>query len=195
MYVAGQLRLDSVFLRSYQIDTDVELPSSPTAGAVWYFHGGSLSRTGGHDGLVLRVDPASGPAWYGVFAPSDTLRGRFSTVCTSPDADRFLVIRSGAAYLVSADDPEDWSDLGSRIQVALQVPEHNMLLLGGDGSLAAYGPDAGLLWESERLVLDELEVVSIREGRIQVRGFMGMGKGECALDARSGRLIEGQPVD
>jgi hypothetical protein len=134
-------------------------------------------RDGGSDGTWLRITPANGDPWTGVFA-SDNRPGLLNVVASWPDPGRLFVAAGGAPYLVSAGDPDDWV----RIERAPRAfePVGGLALLLDHRVLAAYDAE-GLAWESDDVldaqwlgVLDDevhlrsadtLFRVSLRHGR------------------------------
>jgi hypothetical protein len=146
-------------------------------GNVVYYPG--ARRDGGSDGVWLRIVPAGGDAWTGVFS-SDNRPGRLNVVASWPDPAQVFVAAGGAPYLVRADDPDAWSRI-DRPSVRRFEPVGGLALLLDDDVLAAYDT-AGLAWESDALgpaarwlgVLDDevhlragdlLHRVALRHGR------------------------------
>ncbi|MGZ6792610.1 MAG: hypothetical protein ACXVFV_06625, partial [Mycobacteriales bacterium] len=77
----GPLLLD-LFPRTWDAAHERNVPGRvPT---VVYYPG--ARRDGGSDGTWLRITPASGEQWTGVFA-SDNLPGRLNVVASWPDPD------------------------------------------------------------------------------------------------------------
>lgn len=134
-------------------------------------------RDGGSDGTWLRITPATGEPWTGVFA-SDNHPGWLNLVASWPDPRRLFVAAGGAPYLVSASDPDDWTQLDSAARGF--EPVGGLALLREPTHLAAFDAD-GLAWESDDItgaewlgVLDDevhlrtadtLIRVSLRHGR------------------------------
>lgn len=141
----GPLWLDA-FPRTWDAAHERRVPGRvPT---VVYYPG--ARRDGGSDGTWLRVTPAAGEQWTGVFA-SDNRPGRLNVVASWPQPQTLFVAAGGDPYLVDTGDPDTWSRL-SRPQACRfdPVPERGLCLLLDDARLSAY--DAlGLAWESEHL--------------------------------------------
>ena len=135
-------------------------------------------RDGGSDGTWLRITPAGGDAWTGVFS-SDNQPGRLNVVASWPDPQVLFVAAGGSPYLVDVRDPDAWSRI-DRPTVRRLEPMGALALLLDDDVLAGYDAD-GLAWESEALpaahwlgILDDevhlrsgdlLHRVSLRHGR------------------------------
>jgi hypothetical protein len=171
--VSSPLWLDA-FPRRWEAAHEATVPGRvPT---VVYYPG--ASRDGGSDGTWLRITPAEGEQWTGVFS-SDNLPGRLNVVSSWPDPQLVFVAAGGDPYLVDAADPDRWSRLdrpGSR----WFEPVGGLALILDDDVLAAYDA-GGLAWESDGLghatwlgVLDDevhlrsgglLHRVSLRHGR------------------------------
>lgn len=66
------------------------------------------SRTGGSDGIWLRIAPEGGEPWTGVFA-SDNLPGRLNLAASWPELHTVFVAAGGPPYLVDSRDPDTWS--------------------------------------------------------------------------------------
>lgn len=169
----GPLLLD-LFPRTWDAAHERNVPGRvPT---VVYYPG--ARRDGGSDGTWLRITPAHGEQWTGVFS-SDNLPGRLNVVASWPDPDVLLVAAGGSPYLVEAGDPDRWWRLDRPTARRLEAVGGRALLLDDD-VLAAYDAD-GLAWESDQLgraqwlgVLDDevhlrsgdvLHRVSLRHGR------------------------------
>ncbi len=170
---AGPLLLDA-FPREWEAAHERNVPGRvPT---VVYYPG--ARRDGGHDGTWLRIVPAVGDQWTGVFS-SDNLPGRLNLVASWPDPHVVFVAAGGSPYLVDARDPDRWWRLdrpGARHFEAV----NGVALVLDEQVLAGYDGD-GLAWESDQLgwvewlgVLDEevhlrgdglLHRVSLRHGR------------------------------
>ena len=103
-------------------------------------------RDGGSDGTWLRIDPAGGEQWTGVFS-SDNHPGRLNVVASWPDPHQLFVAAGGSPYLVDVRDPDAWSRI-ERPTVRHLEPVGPLALLLDDDVLAGYDAD-GLAWESE----------------------------------------------
>jgi hypothetical protein len=134
-----------LWLDAFPRDWDAALEASvrgrvPT---VVYYPG--ARRDGGSDGTWLRITPAHGEQWTGVFS-SDNHPGWLNVVSSWPDPGRVFVAAGGPPYLVAAGDPDDWTRL-ERAPRALE-PVGGLALLLDDQVLAAYDR-GGLAWESD----------------------------------------------
>lgn len=107
-------------------------------------------RDGGSDGVWLRISPAAGEPWTGVFA-SDNRPGRLNVIASWPQRQTVFVAAGGAPYLVDSSDPDRWSrlDLPTVRRFEPQA-DLGLCLLLDDDRLSAYDA-AGLAWESGSL--------------------------------------------
>ena len=104
-------------------------------GGVVYYPG--ARRDGGHDGIWLRVGPASGEAWTGVFSTEFVARLRL--VASWPDPRRLFVAAGGAPYLVASDDPDDWEQLAVPLPRRLEpLADRGLALLVDPLGVTAY---------------------------------------------------------
>lgn len=121
-------------------------------------------RDGGHDGTWLRIAPARGEPWTGVFS-SDNLPGRLAVVASWPDPHVVFVAAGGSPYLVDARDPDRWSRL-DRPGARHFEPAGSLALLLDDDVLAAYDA-GGLAWESD--ALGQAEWLGILDDEVHLR--------------------------
>jgi hypothetical protein len=141
------------------------------------------------DPVRVEVRPAVAGSWLGVFdARLPSPRG-VNCVVALPDHESLAVISHGAAYRVWADDPRRWEELsigGVMQPVVVTVPE--LVLLVEHTTILAYGPH-GLAWESEALVWDDLEAVSVDGEHLRAKGFDAPRNKIVAftVDLRTGR--------
>src|SRR5450432_1052470 len=142
------LEHDLAFPHSYEVE---ELPELPGSGrfdvAVLYFPP-PKSRPD-HNGLWLKIVPATGKSWIGVFAFRFDPPHGLSRVVSTPDPDRVCIVSGSAGYLVKVDNPETWEEVVIPVLSVLSLPEHELLVLSDFTSLAAYGRN-GLSWRSPR---------------------------------------------
>ncbi len=155
--------MDTTFPHNYEIE---ELTEYPNTSLPRYYPGGSQGS--GHDGLILRVRPASGAAWWGTFGLVG--KGFVSGVFTTPDPNRFCIVASGDGFLVSAEDPTWWEEVRAiPVRGVWPVKAHGLLVFADFTELCAYGEN-GLKWRTKRLVLDGLKITEITEHAIRGEG-------------------------
>jgi hypothetical protein len=130
--------------------------------------------------VVLKITPANGNPWLGVFACGFDSPFVVDAVFSTPDPEKLCIVAGGYSYIFEAGNPRMWDRLPVVPVVhAHSVPESDMLVFGDFTRLAAYG-SAGLLWVSERLTWDGIKISGIADG--VVRGF--------GWDATTGRDLE-----
>lgn len=120
------------------------------AAQVVYYPG--ARRDGGSDGLWLRIAPAHGDSWTGVFASAvELVPGRLSVVTSWPHPSTVFVAVGADPYLVHTGLPDVWSRLQRPTARHLEpLPELGLALVLDDERLSAYDA-AGLAWESDQL--------------------------------------------
>ena len=134
------------FARDWDVAHERSVPGR-LPGVVYY---PGARRDGGSDGLWLRITPAAGEPWTGVFS-SDARPGRLSVVASWPEPSTVFVAGGGDPYLVRTDDPDIWSRLGRPDARRFDpMPDLGLCLLLDDERLSAYDA-AGLAWESDLL--------------------------------------------
>lgn len=187
------LAVNLEFPHSYEISEVPELPGTGKFPFPVYHYPRPTSR-GERDGLWVKVQPNSGDPWFGVFAfDHDNF---YTGIVSTPDPDRLCVISRGAAYIVSASDPEHWEmvDLPS-ISAPLAALDHRLLIFPFFDRLSAYGLH-GLVWRSPRVCWDDLKIEKITADTIEGTGYDPTSKsGEMvfAVDIRTGRSLINPP--
>ena len=167
-----------LWLDAFAHDWDAALEASVRSRVPTVVYYPGARRDGGSDGTWLRITPAKGEPWTGVFS-SDNYPGWLNVVASWPDPRTLFVAAGGLPYLVAADDPDTWSRL-DRPAARRFEPVGALALLLDTAVLAAYDQD-GLAWESDDVsgaewlgVLDDevhlrradtLLRVSLRHGR------------------------------
>lgn len=151
---------------SFEVEWLRELPSDQPP---IHYHP-AHSTSGGKDGLLLRFQPHSGPAWIGCFAFGSEAPNAPTTVVSSPDPSIAFVVAKGAGYSVHPDTPETCERLPVfPILFVEVVPDQRMVIFGGQTALAVYGPQ-GLSW-FKRVVPDELKLQRVSDSSIHFTGW------------------------
>jgi hypothetical protein len=113
-----------------------------------------------------------------------------TAVTALPDRETFAVISDGDAYRVWASEPGHWSEIspGGGYSEPLTLPELELVVLADFTTLVAYGP-SGPVWESERLVWDDLRVLGVDQERLLMQGFDAPKNAivPFSVDLRTGR--------
>jgi hypothetical protein len=147
------------------------------------------------DRPILEIRPGRGEPWVGVFYGGEStvppaMPGR---AIGWPDEWSLCIVYAGGGVVVRADEPTKTYEIDcDPITGMLVVPERELVLFCDFLGLVAYGP-GGLLWRSERLVLDELRIEDIEGDHVRVAGYFGSRKLDTfVVDLASG-APEGQP--
>lgn len=126
------------------------------------------------DRPIIRVDPADGELWIGVFYGSQSYGvppaapGR---LIAWPDERSFCVVYAGNGTVVHTYKPEESYEIEPfPITDLLVVPSHGVVVFADFIHVTAYGAE-GLRWETERLVWDDLAIVGVEGERLIARGF------------------------
>lgn len=184
---------DFTFPHNFEIEV-TELPGGGGPTRVFYYPG--ASELGGSNGLMLKVTTPDRAPWIGVFA-----RGRYGNpalsdaVITLP-GDRFCVVCEGSGYIVSAADPNEWQEVAIFPITDLRVvASHDLVVFADFTNLRAYGA-SGEVWNSGRLVWDDLKIVRIEPEHIVARGWNAPDDSvdEFTVDLASGEP-QGQPYN
>jgi hypothetical protein len=163
------LEHDLVFTHSYEVEGLPELPGSGSFDVPVLYFPPPKSRPD-HNGLWLKVVPATGKSWIGVFAFLFDSPVRFSRVVSTPNPDRVCIISGSAGYLVQVKNPEIWEEVVIPVLNVLSLPEHKLLVFSDFTGLAAYGRN-GLSWSSPRLCWDDLKIVKVTHDTIEGTGY------------------------
>src|ERR1041385_5852096 len=135
------------FPHSYKVEDVCEFPGTGQfKEPLFYFP--RLKDKKEHEGWWLKISPPGGLSWIGIFASDYASPPAISRVLSFPDPDHFCVVSQGAAYILNANDPNDWSQVVSFPVLEVQVVvDFGLLIFSDFTSLSAYSKD-GLLWES-----------------------------------------------
>jgi hypothetical protein len=155
-----------------------------------------------HNGEWLKVKAKSGKMWAGVFALGP---GSRTAVISTPEPNTVCVVSKGAGYLVNAEAPEHWEEIGvCPVTDFRPMLEHKLLVLSDFTRLAAYGND-GLVWKSPRVCWDELKITRVTNESIEGTGYDPTDslkpEMQFAVDLKTGRSLfssrvsaDGKPV-
>lgn len=123
---------------------------------------------------VVRVQPACGSEWVGMF-PASGLGGTDGVLAT-PSPAHMCVLVNGTAYVLDINAPEAGAlvthDAVWQVKAVSSPP---LLLLVTSIDMLALGP-LGIAWRSVRLVLDGLQVLGACEHGIHCSGYSTQGE-------------------
>ena len=178
-----------VFPQQYRVEESLELPSGPSMKHL-YFPGGS--EKGGQDGLLIKVTPRMGEVWLGTFAFGSFQNG-VTGVYSCPDKESVCVISSGEGYIVRADDPVVWEEIGTCPILDVRIVANKELLLFADFTrITAYG-QRGHVWTTGSLSWDGIEIVNVTPEHIRGLAWDSpqQRKVEFVVDVATGRHTGG----
>jgi hypothetical protein len=113
------VRLDFSFPRRYEVEIDAEFPAD--GGQIFFPREGAATHR-----FALRVLPAEGPPWVGVFAGEGF---GFDAVASTPDTQMLCVVAQGTGYFVCAADPESWMPIDAfPIRDLVPIVEQGLLV-------------------------------------------------------------------
>jgi len=160
-------RYDFTFPRDYEVKV---LESAPLPHPVEKLYHFPLEvEEGEHNGAYLRVQPANGAAWNGLFVVGFESPEVVNAICSCPHPDWLAVVAGGYAYLVNAPDPGKWLFLEQRpVMDVRSLSDQGLMLFTGFTAITAVGRD-GVLWTTERLSWDGVKITGV-EGKL-VRGL------------------------
>ncbi len=152
------MRVDLSFPHEYEVEVLDELPGAPGGPKQLYFPGSTKS--GGRDGILVKVSPGEGPSWIGTFA-SGGLRNGLTAIFSCPDRRSVCVVAAGNGYMVRADNPSLWKKLPSiPVLDARSIPDRHVLVFADFTKLVAYAPQ-GLVWITESLSWDGITITEV----------------------------------
>jgi hypothetical protein len=184
-------RFDFIFPHNYEVRVLEAAP--PVHPVEKLYHYPMEMEEGDRSGAYVRVVPQRGPAWVGFFALGFDSDQVVSEVCSSPDPDSFCTVIGGYAYVVKADDPEQWFRVEQRPVVDLRVlSQHGLLLFAGFTTITAVG-SSGIAWTTERLSWEGLTITDIKGDKLLGQGWDALADKEVPfeVDLKTGQHTGG----
>lgn len=179
--------VDSSFLASYIVESDVELPGDGRE--VLYFPNGSTK--GGRGGVAIRVVPDGGKEWYGIFEYGRLSSNGVTGVWTMPRVDQVCVVSRGDGFIVNVSRPQDFSAITARpVLHILTATAVGLLIVADDTGVQAIGKN-GLAWESGRVSSDGITDLKLKDGLVVGLGWDSPNQRErpFSVDLTSGRPL------
>lgn len=139
--------------------------------------------------LVIRVEPGEGTGWIGFFRSGGIggLTGAFGC----PNPGHICVSAKGDGYLVNVEKPIDYAALAlTPVLKIRRVPDAELVLLTSFISMLALDQQ-GPLWITDRLCLDDLEVIAASSSAIVCSGSWLGEPQRFTVDPESGTVISG----
>jgi len=198
------LDIDLAFPHSYETEQLPELPGTGRFDVPVLYFPVPQTRPE-HNGLWLKMFPAAGEPWIGVFAFLFDSPHSFSRVVSVPDPDCVCVISGSAGYIVNVMQPEIWEKVVIPVLSIRSLQEYDLIVFADFTSLAAYGRN-GLAWRSPRLCWDELKILRVTQNTIEGTGYdptnSVSSESRFAVDILTGRSLlpcpttftDGKPV-
>jgi hypothetical protein len=196
-------RFDFTFPRNYEVRVLEAAP--PVHPVEKLYHYPMEMEEGDRSGAYVRVVPnnaltpdskfdlKTAPAWVGFFALGFDSDQVVSEVCSSPDPDSFCTVIGGYAYVVKADDPEQWFRVEQRPVVDLRVlSQQGLLLFAGFTTITAVG-NSGIAWTTERLSWEGLTITDIKGDKLLGQGWDALADKEVPfeVDLKTGKHTGG----
>ncbi len=173
------------FASVYRVEVNPTFPASGEWGLTEVRVGASSPDT-----LAIKVSPHEGHPWVGFFACDR--RGLLVGVYACPNPEDLVVVTGTEAYLVRVSRPHELNELPIHPITAAGRPEGtDVLVVGSFGELAAIDA-VGLLWVSEGLFMDDLELAAGVPGFVYVQGSVRSTPSDpelLTIDPATGELI------
>ena len=194
MNISFMLEFDSAFPHDYAVEEFGELPGTGILKEPLIYFPKPKGRAE-HNGKWLKVKAKSGKTWAGVFAYGP---GSRTVVISTPEPNTVCVVSRGAGYVVNAEAPEEWEEIGvCPVTDFRPMPEHKLLVFSDFTRLAAYGTD-GLVWQSPRVCWDELKITRVTNESIEGTGYDPTNslkpEMQFAVDLKTGGSLFPSPV-
>ena len=153
------------FHSAYRVEVD---PAFPPSGD-WEMTEIRVGRNSS-DTLTFKVSPAQGKAWVGFFGCDG--RGLLVGLFACPNPEDLLVVTGLDAYQMHVGRPHELRELPVHPVTTAGRPEGTDLLVVGSFTDLAAIDAVGLLWVTEGLFLDDLELATGTPGKVYVRGTL-----------------------
>jgi len=133
--------------------------------ARYYYPNGTTE--GGHDGLIVQVDPYFGDSWTGIFAFGDVSPKGITGLYSWPVHIKLCVVSLGQGYLVDVIEPSNYEVIETQpILDVVPVTEREIIVFANYTELVAYGK-SGLLWVTKRLSWDGIKITKVTSDSIE----------------------------
>lgn len=183
-------QMDSTFPHFYECEQLIELPGT---GALphYYYPGASLS--GCRDGIAIKIHPHSAQPWIGIFAFGLLTPEAPSNIFATPDPNRVCIVARGAGYFVSVNEPTVWDEVRAIPVLDIRPTQsQEIIIFASFTDLVAYGR-SGIVWETERLVWDDLRIVEITDDLIKGEfwDLRSNATSQFTVDVATGHFLDG----
>lgn len=124
-------------------------------------------KSGGHDGINVRIVPHEGEAWVGTFASGRFGNKAITGVFATPNPSKLCVVAGGQAYVVDVTNPKAHEEISLVPIIAVRSSEkYRLLIFANHTELLAIG-DNGIAWRTERLSWDGLKLTAMDDENIR----------------------------
>jgi len=131
----------------------------------------NANKTGGRDGIILKISPLHKKEWLGTFAFGYDSPKALTGIYSCPHPSLLCVISSGQGYIVNADSPTNWNLIESYpILIVYPVVEKNLIIFVDYTTISAYQSN-NLLWRTKQLSWDGITLVEITTSVIRGKGW------------------------
>lgn len=147
--------------------------------------------------LLIKVVPAKGLPWIGIFGPGYESPRAITGVYSCPHHEEICVVVQGEGYIISVIDPSMSSLIGVFPILEVHVLlEEQLLLFVNFTHIVAYGVK-GIAWSTERLSWDGLKVVKITSRFIEGIAWDAPSEQEVGftVDLKTGEHTGGSSPD
>jgi hypothetical protein len=143
--------------------------------------------------VTIEVHPIGAQPWIGSFASGGL--GGVSALSATPSRRHLVAVADGLAYVVDTENPGDGAIIVSDMVRQVVPVETDLLLVVATLDMVALGPE-GPVWQTERLVVDDLRVeAASREGIVATGDMLDVDRPEIVLDPRTGQQTQGLRLD
>ena len=141
--------------------------------------------------FVIRISRIDGSDWVGFLAGGI---GGLTGVYVCPNPDQVCVVVDGSGYLVDTRAPASYQLLPVHPVLAVErVSETASVLCSGFIDMLLID-EHGLLWVSDRLCLDDLQVRNVDHSTISCTGrYLAEDETWFSVSLETGRLVSGEP--
>jgi hypothetical protein len=185
-----------IFPCDYGVELLSELPGNTSGHNVLYYPGAVES--GGNDGIMVKVSPADGQSWIGIFAfgfPEDEY-SEANGIYSCPNRHSLCVVADGDAFIVDTKSPKQWTIV--HCTPVLQVHsmlEHGLLLFQDFSTICAWSSD-GHFW-SANVAHDGIKIEGSNETSVFGRALgpvPGKENVPFEIDLKTGKVTGGNSI-
>jgi hypothetical protein len=121
--------------------------------------------------LIVRVRPQTRKQWVGIFARGFDSERAITGLFSTPHADWLCAVSGGYAYLVNANQPEQWHFVKSRPVVEIRAAGHAAVLILADFQTISGFTSEARLWQTAPLSWEGLKISVFSGHELQGLGW------------------------